>query len=94
MLSKTQNLLITLGGKGFDIVNKDGAKHYDCIKIKPVDTTSAGDTLCGGLAAMLSLGNNLESSAIFGGKAASIACTEKGAQPSIPTLKQVNEFKI
>ena len=94
LLSKTQNLLITLGGKGFDIINKNVEKHYDCIKIKPVDTTSAGDTLCGGLAAMLSLGNDLESSAIFGSKAASIACTKKGAQPSIPTFKQVKEFKI
>lgn len=92
LLSNVQKLLVTLGGDGFEIIDKNGKKHFDCIKIKPVDTTSAGDTLCGGLCAMLSLGNSLEKSAVFGSKAASIACTKKGAQPSIPTRKEVEEY--
>ena len=92
LLSQVPTLLVTLGGNGFEITDKNGSKHYDCIKIKPVDTTAAGDTLCGGLAAMLSKGKTLEESAIFGSKAASIACTRKGAQPSIPTLSEVENY--
>lgn len=92
LLSQVPTLLVTLGGNGFEITDKNGSKHYDCIKIKPVDTTAAGDTLCGGLAAMLSKGKTLEESAIFGSKAASIACTRKGAQPSIPTLTEVENY--
>lgn len=92
LLSQVPALLVTLGGNGFEITDKNGSKHYDCIKIKPVDTTAAGDTLCGGLAAMLSKGKTLEESAIFGSKAASIACTRKGAQPSIPTLAEVENY--
>ncbi len=92
LLSQAPTLLVTLGGNGFEITDKSGSKHYDCIKIKPVDTTAAGDTLCGGLAAMLSKGKTLEESAIFGSKAASIACTRKGAQPSIPTLSEVENY--
>ena len=92
LLSQAPTLLVTLGGNGFEITDKSGSKHYDCIKIKPVDTTAAGDTLCGGLAAMLSKGKTLEESAIFGSKAASIACTRKGAQPSIPTLAEVENY--
>lgn len=92
LLSQVPTLLVTLGGNGFEIIDKNGTKRYDCLKIKPVDTTAAGDTLCGGLAAMLSKGKTLEESAIFGSKAASIACTRKGAQPSIPTLTEVENY--
>ena len=92
LLSKCKTLLITLGGDGFMICDKNGETHYDCIKIKPVDTTAAGDTLCGGLVAMLSKGNDLATSAKFGSKAATIACTRAGAQPSIPTVTEVENF--
>lgn len=92
LLSQVPTLLVTLGGNGFEITDKSGSKHYDCIKIKPVDTTAAGDTLCGGLAAMLAKEKTLEESSIFGSKAASIACTRKGAQPSIPTLAEVENY--
>ena len=92
LLSQVPTLLVTLGGNGFEIIDKNGIKRYDCLKINPVDTTAAGDTLCGGLAAMLSKGKTLEESAIFGSKAASIACTRKGAQPSIPTHAEVENY--
>lgn len=93
LLSKCKKLLISLGGKGFEICDVNGEKHYDCIKIKPIDTTAAGDTLCGGLAAMLSDGYDLETSAVFGSKAATITCLKMGAQPSIPTKDEVLNFK-
>ena len=92
LLSKCNKVLITLGGDGFSICDKEKEKHYNCIKITPVDTTAAGDTLCGGLVAKLSMGDTLASAALFGSRAASIACTKKGAQPSIPTLEEVENF--
>ena len=92
LLNKVENLLITLGGDGFEIVTKGSSRKYPCMKITPVDTTAAGDTLCGGLVAMLAEERPLEEAAKFGSKAASIACTRKGAQPSIPTRKEVETF--
>jgi len=92
LLSKVETILVTLGGKGFEIIDKNGRRHFDCMKVKVVDTTSAGDTLCGGLVAMLSKGKSLDESAVFGSKAASIACTKKGAQPSIPTFAEVENY--
>ena len=62
------------------------------MQITAVDTTAAGDTFCGGLVARLADGDTLEDAARFGSKAASIACTKKGAQPSIPTLQEVNDY--
>lgn len=85
-------LLVTLGSKGFAICDKNGETVYPCMKIKAVDTTAAGDTLCGGLCAKLSKGESLENSAKFGSKSATIACTRKGAQPSIPTEEEVENF--
>ena len=92
LLKTTNTLLITLGGKGFKIVTEDSEKSYPCIKVKAVDTTAAGDTLCGGLVARLSVGDSIEDAAKFGSKAASIACTKKGAQPSIPTTREVTDY--
>ncbi len=94
LLEEVNTLLITLGGKGFSIVDKEGEKTYPCAKIVPVDTTAAGDTLCGGLCAYLAEGRNLETSAKYGSKAATIACTRSGAQPSIPTRVEVENYEI
>lgn len=85
-------LLVTLGSKGYSIQTKDGENTYPCIKVKAVDTTAAGDTLSGGLCAKLSQGESLEVAAAFGSKAASIACTRKGAQPSVPTNEEVESY--
>ena len=92
LLSKCETVLITLGGQGFEINNQNQSNKYPCMKIVPVDTTAAGDTLCGGLVAELSKGSTLEKAAIFGSKAATIACTRKGAQPSIPSLEEVLNY--
>ncbi len=94
ILSETDaSLLITLGAKGHKIVTKNDERAYPCLQITAVDTTAAGDTLCGCVAACLAKGQTLERAAAFGGKAATIACTKRGAQPSIPTLKEVEEYE-
>lgn len=90
--NQVETVLVTLGEDGFEIVEKSGTKKYPCIKINPIDTTAAGDTLCGGLVARLAEGESVVEAAKFGSKAASIACTRKGAQPSIPTLTEVIEY--
>ncbi len=87
-----KKIVTTLGSKGYEIADKNGAKVYPCIKVKAIDTTAAGDTLCGGLAAGLAEGMSLEEACAFGSKAASIACTRKGAQQSIPTKSEVMNF--
>ena len=89
-----KTILTTLGSKGFEIATPNSVELFPCPKVKAVDTTAAGDTLCGGLAAGLARGLSLEKSAKLGSTAASIACTRKGAQQSIPTLDEVLSFKF
>ncbi len=84
--------VITLG--------KDGALILDgseCHKIPSyrcgdaVDTTGAGDTFHGALAAFLAMGHEIVSAARFGAVAAGIGVTRHGAVGSIPRRTQVLE---
>lgn len=91
-----RQIVTTLGSKGYEISQKqaDGiTEHtYPCIKVKAVDTTAAGDTLCGGVCVFLSEGKSLEEACAFGSKAASIACTRPGAQQSVPTREETENY--
>ena len=80
-----RRIVTTLGARGYEIADEDGVRTYPCISVNAVDTTAAGDTLCGGLAVGLAEGMSLADACAFGSRAASIACTRLGAQPSIPT---------
>ena len=66
---------------------------FPCPKVQAIDTTAAGDTLLGALVAKYSKDGNLIAAACYGSLAASIACTRKGAQPSIPKEEEVQNFK-
>lgn len=87
-----RQIVTTLGGRGYEIADGDGARTYPCISVKVVDTTAAGDTLCGGLAVGLAEGMSLADACAFGSRAASIACTRVGAQPSIPTRAETENY--
>ena len=88
-----ETVITTLGSKGYEIATKNGAKIYPCIKVKAVDTTAAGDTASGGLCVKLAEGKSIEESMAFGSLCASIACTKRGAQMSVPSLDEVEAYK-
>lgn len=92
LLGRCAALLITLGGKGFEINDLNGSRRYPCIKVEVVDTTAAGDTLCGTLATKLAEGEGFDEAAKYSSLTASIACSRKGAQPSIPQKEEVLEL--
>ena len=87
-----ETVITTLGAQGYEIASNNGAKIYPCIKVKAVDTTAAGDTASGGLCVGLSKGETLEKAIAFGSLAASIACTRRGAQMSVPSLNELSEY--
>jgi ribokinase len=57
-----------------------------------VDTTAAGDAFNGALAVSLGGGETLEDALRFANAAAGIACTRRGAQPSLPTRAEVERL--
>ncbi len=85
-------IIVTLGSRGYAISDNAGYREYPCIKIKATDTTAAGDTFCGVFAVELADGKTAEDAAKTASVAATAACLRKGAQPSIPTKKEVYEY--
>ena len=86
-------VIITLGAQGSLFANGQSFEHFPAPKVKAVDTTAAGDTFVGGFAAALANGKSEAESIRFGQIAAALSVTRAGAQPSIPTLSDVQAFK-
>jgi ribokinase len=61
--------------------------------VHAVDTTAAGDCFNGAVAVALSESFSLPEAVAFACKAASLSVTRMGAQPSLPTRKELAQFK-
>ncbi|GEO58798.1 ribokinase [Companilactobacillus bobalius] len=85
-----KRVIITVGSRG-SLYYTDGKESFvDAYKVSAVDTTAAGDTFIGYLAAKLDsdLANMVEAMR-FASKASSMAVQVKGAQNSIPYVDDV-----
>jgi len=87
-------VIITLGAQGALFADGQGFEHLVAPKVKAVDTTAAGDTFVGGFAAALASGKSEAEAIRFGQVAAALSVTRAGAQPSIPTLHDVQGFVL
>ncbi|MDE1166835.1 MAG: ribokinase [Pseudomonas sp.] len=85
-------VIVTLGAQGSLFADGQGFEHFPAPQVKAVDTTAAGDTFVGGFAAALARGDTERQAIAFGQVAAALSVTAAGAQPSIPTLKEVQAF--
>ncbi|MCZ7552390.1 MAG: PfkB family carbohydrate kinase [Anaerolineales bacterium] len=60
--------------------------------IEPVDTTAAGDAFLGAFTVALSEGADLREAARRGNAAGALTATKPGAQPSLPTRQELEQF--
>lgn len=86
------NLIVTLGSKGSLHLNRETCEFHSAYKVKAMDTTAAGDSFIGGLVRELK-DNNVGEAIEFATKVSAIAVTRKGAQTSIPTIEEVENFE-
>lgn len=84
-------IIVTLGERGVLFADGVQSRHSPGRKVQAVDTTAAGDTFVGGFAAALARGVDECQAIAFGQAAAALSVTRAGAQPSIPTLAQVEQ---
>ena len=84
-------VVVTLGGAGALVVDDSGETTVPAPAAQVVDTTGAGDTFTGYLAAGLAAGLDLTSAARRAVVAGSISVERAGAVPSIPTADEVDE---
>jgi ribokinase len=89
-----ENAIITMGGSGVVLVNKQETKLFAAPKVQAVDTTAAGDAFAGYLGALLAEGKSLEEAIEVAVKAASISVTKLGASSSLPARNQVDGFQF
>jgi ribokinase len=83
--------IITLGEHGSVLVTADGAQHFYPPKVKPVDTTGAGDTFAGAFLTELAAGRPAAEAIAFASHAAAISVTRPGVVDAIPTRDQVEQ---
>lgn len=76
--------ILTVGDQGVWFAESDRLLHVKGEKVKPIDTTAAGDTFIGYFIAEYTRGNDLELAVRFANRAAAICVTRPGAADSIP----------
>lgn len=84
--------IITQGAAGVLSFDGETVHHVPALKLTPVDTVGAGDTLAGVFAASLLEGYTFEQALHHGALAGSLACMAPGAQPSMPTRMAVINY--
>jgi ribokinase len=87
-----RSLIVTLGRKGSMYVTTSGVIAVRAYEVNAVDTVGAGDCYCGVLAASVAQGMAMAPAMRRASAAAAISTTRKGAQPSMPTRVEIEEF--
>ena len=98
-----KTVIVTLGSKGALIVSDTQVTPIESFKVNVVDTTAAGDAFIGGFAYQLWESGGLLASSARNASAlqnavryacacGALAATQFGAQPSLPTKEEVEEF--
>jgi ribokinase len=84
LTARVPEVVVTLGAAGAVHVTADGRTAVPAPRASVVDTTAAGDTFCGVLAAGLAAGLDMAAAIRRANAAASLAVETAGAAPSIP----------
>ncbi len=87
-----RQIVLKLGDQGAMVFDGDQFEHVQAHRIKPVDTTAAGDAFTGALAVARARGETLIEAVRFANAAGAVACTKFGAQPSMPTAREVADL--
>jgi ribokinase len=84
-----RGILLKMGSRGVYVAANGIEEHVNAIAVEAVDTTAAGDSFNGAFAVALQLGKTTLESAKFAVAAAACSVTQPGAQPSMPTMQEV-----
>lgn len=91
--TKINNIIITLGKKGALFINNEKEiKEIEAFKVKAIDTTASGDVFNGVLAFEYLETEDLLKSIEKASAAAALSTTKIGAQTSIPTINEIENF--
>lgn len=87
-----RSVIITLGEAGV-LVRSDGQEQLLAAHpVEAVDTVAAGDAFVGAFAVALTEGRSVLDAAAWANAAAALSVTRHGAQPSLPSRKELETF--
>lgn len=84
-------VIVTLGAEGAIAATREAAFRVPAVRVKPVDTTGAGDAFNAGLAYGLAKGLPLLEAVRLGNIAAALKVLKVGAQDGLPWLRELEE---
>ena len=88
-----RHVVCKAGDQGAYLFKRDGTRQFPAFGVAPIDTTAAGDAFNGALG--WALDDCCLSDAIrWANAVGALATTIRGAQPSLPTLAEVEKFKL
>lgn len=85
-------MIVTMGARGVRYTNDGKVEKVEGHTVEIADTTGAGDTFNGALAAKLASGNELKESIVFANAAAALAVQKIGAQSGMPEKDEVEKL--
>jgi len=83
------SVVVTLGPRGCVAREGDAFQVQTSFQVPVVDTTGAGDTFCGAMVAALARQHTMAQALRQASAAAALACTQIGAQSSVPHAADV-----
>lgn len=88
-----RGVVLKMGAQGAYLGAQDGiGSIVPAFPVRAIDSTAAGDAFNAGFATGLMLGKTPPESASFAAAVAGISVTRAGAQPSMPNMREVEEF--
>ena len=87
-----RQVLVTLGAEGLVLAGPEGTLALPAPRVQAIDTTGAGDTVVGALAAALAAGRPLREALTRAQAAAALAVTRLGTQSAMPTAAEVDRL--
>lgn len=91
--SGPRNLILKLGARGAYVATSSGERFLlPAIPVQVVDTTAAGDCFNGAFAHSLRRGDGAVTAGRFAIAASALSVTRRGAQPSMPSGREVLSF--
>jgi ribokinase len=88
-----QGVVLKMGERGAFVASREVTGILvPAFEVRAVDTTAAGDAFNGGFATGLMLGKSPKESARFACAVAGLSVTRCGAQPSMPSMTEVEQF--
>lgn len=85
-------VVLKMGDRGSYLYYKDKGEFFPSYKVKAVDTTAAGDAFTAALAIKYIAEEDIREAVKYANVVGALAVTKMGAQPSLPTVEEVDGF--